>query len=93
MLQTVITYALADRAQLVHLRVRIDDVPGTMEDIAGRIARTGANIRTVRHDRAVGGLHVGEAFLVFEVVTGGSDRSAAVVAAIDDGGYPVERVN
>ncbi|MFB6354814.1 MAG: threonine ammonia-lyase [Halobacteriales archaeon] len=93
MLQTVLTYALADRDQLLHLKVRIDDEPGKMEDIAGRIAETGANIRTVRHDRAVGGLHVGEAFLVFEVVTGGAGHSAAVVEAIGEGGYEVERVN
>ena len=93
MLQTVLTYALADRDQLLHLKVRIDDVPGKMEDIAGRIARTGANIRNVRHDRAVGGLHVGEAFLVFEVVTGGAGHSEAVIEAIGDGDYEVDRVN
>jgi len=93
MLQTVLTYALADRGQLVHLRVRIADRPGKMEAIAGRIAETGANIRNVRHDRAVGGLHVGEAFLVFEVVTGGSGHAEAVIEAIAEGGYHVERVN
>ena len=93
MLKDVLTFALADREQLVHLRVRIDDVPGTMEDIAGYIAEEGANIRTVRHDRAVGGLHVGEAYLLFEVVTGGAGHSAAVQAAIADAGYEVERIN
>ncbi len=93
LLKDVLTFALADRDQLVHLRVRIDDVPGTMEDIAGLIAEHGANIRTVRHDRAVGGLHVGEAYLLFEVITGGAGHSRAVIEHIADAGYDVERVN
>jgi threonine dehydratase len=93
MLKDVLTFALADRDQLIHLRVRIDDVPGKMEDIAGLIADTGANIRTVRHDRAVGGLHVAEAYLLFEVITGGAGHSQAVIQAIDEAGYTVERVN
>jgi threonine dehydratase len=93
MLKDVLTFALADRDQLVHLRVRIDDVPGKMEDIAGLIAETGANIRTVRHDRAVGGLHVGEAYLLFEVITGGVGHSDAVISAIREAGYTVDRIN
>jgi threonine dehydratase len=93
MLKDVLTFALADRDQLIHLRVRIDDVPGKMEAIAGLIADTGANIRTVRHDRAVGGLHVAEAYLLFEVITGGAGHSSAVMDTIDDAGYTVERVN
>ena len=93
MLKDVLTFGLADRDQLVHLRVRIDDVPGTMEDLAGLIAEHGANIRTVRHDRAVGGLHVGEAYLLFEVITGGAGHSKAVIEHIADAGYEVERVN
>lgn len=93
MLQTVLTYALADRDQLIHLQVRIEDVPGKLDAIAGIIAETGANIRTVRHDRAVGGLHVGETFLVFEVVTGGAGHAETVVSSLDDAGYDVTRVN
>ncbi|MDZ7702400.1 MAG: threonine ammonia-lyase [Halobacteriales archaeon] len=93
MLKDVLTFALADRDQLIHLRVRIDDVPGTMEALAGLIAEHGANIRTVRHDRAVGGLHVAEAYLLFEVITGGAGHSKAVIEHIADAGYDVERVN
>jgi len=92
MLQTVLSHALTDRDQLIRLRVRIEDEPGRMADLSTIIGETGANIRSVRHDRAVDDLAVGEAFLVFEVVTGGSTHATAIIDAIREEGYAVERV-
>jgi threonine dehydratase len=92
-LQQVLEHAMTDRTQLLRLRVRITDRPGKMADVSERIAAEGANIREVRHDRAVDDLDVGEAYLVFQVVTSGRGQAENVVAAIEDGGYEVERVN
>ena len=92
-LQDVISHALADRRQLLHLRVHIDDRPGVMGEISQAMGAQGANIRTVRHDRAVEGLEVGEAYLVFQVITAGEEHARNVVAAVRDLGYEVERVN
>jgi cysteine synthase len=47
-LQEVLDHAMTDRVQLLQLRVRIEDQPGTMADISQRIAGQGANIREVR---------------------------------------------
>jgi len=91
-LQEVLEHAMTDRSQLLRLQVRIEDTPGKMADISERIASEGANIREVRHDRAVDDLDVGEAFLVFQVITSGRGQADNVIAAIEDGGYPVERV-
>ncbi|SEA20033.1 threonine dehydratase [Haloplanus vescus] len=93
MLQTVLTHALTDRSQLLRLRIRIRDEPGEMGRISGIIGDKGANIRTVRHDRAVGDLHVGDAYLVFQVLTSGESHATNVIGAIEDAGYEVERVN
>jgi threonine dehydratase len=93
MLQTVLTHALTDRNQLLHLRIRIRDQPGEMGRISGIIGEQSANIRTVRHDRAVGDLHVGDAYLVFQVVTSGENHAKSVMESIEDAGYQVERVN
>jgi len=93
MLQTVLTHALTDRNQLLHLRIRIRDQPGEMGKISGIIGEQGANIRTVRHDRAVGDLHVGDAYLVFQVVTSGENHAKSVMESIEEAGYEVERVN
>lgn len=92
-LQDVLSHALADRSQVIHLRVHIDDRPGTMGEISQAIGAEGANIRTVRHDRAVEGLDVGEAYLVFRVVTSGSEHAKRVVETVEELGYDVERTN
>ncbi|MFC7214069.1 threonine ammonia-lyase [Saliphagus sp. GCM10025334] len=93
MLQTVLEHALTDRDQLLRLRVRIADQPGKMEEISGVISGLGANIRTVRHDRAVGDLRVGEAYLVFQVVTSGREHAKEVLDAIESRGYDATRVD
>ncbi len=92
MLQTVLTQALTERSQLLRLRVRIEDEPGEMTTLSGIIAETGANIRTVRHDRAVDDLRVGEAYLVFQVVTSGTGHAENIIEKVRDAGYEVERV-
>jgi threonine dehydratase len=91
MLQTVLIHALNAREQLLQVRVRIDDVSGQMDAISGIIGDHGANIRTVRHERAADALTVGEAFLDFNVETSGSEHSRRIVDAIRDAGYEVDR--
>ncbi len=93
MLQTVLIHALTAREQILRLWIRIDDVPGQMERISGIIADHDANIQTVRHDRAVPSLDVGEAYLVFQIETSGAEHAADIVGAVEDAGYEVETVN
>ncbi|WP_276299499.1 threonine ammonia-lyase [Halorussus lipolyticus] len=92
MLQTVLTQALTERSQLMRLRIRIEDQPGEMTTLSGIIADTGANIRTVRHDRAMDDLRVSEAYLVFQVVTNGSGHAEKIMEKVREEGYEVERV-
>lgn len=90
-LQTVLSHALSTREQLVQLRIKIDDQPGQLYHLSGIIAETGANVRTVRHDRAVEDLDVGEAYLTFNVETSGASHTRSIIAAIREDGYSVER--
>jgi threonine dehydratase len=92
-LQTVLVHALTDREQLLQLRVRIDDRPGQMRTLSGYIADHGANIRTVRHERAAPELDVGEAYLVFEVETSGASHARDIIRHIRSNGYEVRHVN
>jgi len=93
MLQTTLIHALTARRQLLRLEVLIDDVPGQMADLSDVIADHGANIRSVRHDRAVEDLDVGEAYLVFEIETSGATHAHNIIEAIADRGYEVSRIN
>jgi threonine dehydratase len=91
-LRTVLIHALTDRQQLLRLRVRIDDQPGVMEEISGLIAEQNANIHDVRHDRSVDDLDVGEAYLVFNVETSGTEHADSIIQSIREAGYPVENI-
>ncbi|WP_101296907.1 threonine ammonia-lyase [Halegenticoccus soli] len=93
MLQTVLIHALTDRKQILRLRVRIDDRPGKMETLSGIIAAHGANIQTVRHDRAVEELDVGEAYLTFQIETSGAEQAEAIIRSVADADFDVRHVN
>ncbi|MFB6183409.1 MAG: threonine ammonia-lyase [Haloarculaceae archaeon] len=93
MLQNVIVHALTDRDQILRLRVHIDDRPGQMETLSGVIADHNANIQTVRHERAVKDLDVGDAYLVFQVETSGREHARDIIDDIEAHGYPVDLVN
>jgi len=93
MLRTVIDHALADRQQLLQLRVHIDDRPGKMADISSAIADAGGDIQNVRHERAVTDLDVGDAYLVFQVITSGASHAERITDAIRGAGYEVTREN
>lgn len=90
MLRTVLIHTLSRRRQLLRLRVHIEDQPGTMAELSDVIGHNDANIQTVRHDRAVDGLDVGEAYLVFQIETSGADHAAGIVESIEQCGYDVE---
>ncbi len=93
MLRAVLIHALTRRRQMLRLRVRIEDRPGKMAELSGIIADHGANIHTVRHDRAVEDLNVGEAYLVFEVETNGAGHAANIIDSIADHDYEVSVEN
>jgi threonine dehydratase len=90
-LQEVLTRAQRQRSQQLRLRVRIEDRPGRLEEISSCIAEHGGNVRSVRHDRAVEELSIGEAYLIFEVVTAGREHAENIVSSIESAGYEVER--
>ena len=92
-LQTVLIHALTGRQQLLRLRVRIDDKPGVLEELAGFVADRGANIHDVRHERSVEDLDVGEAYLYINVETSGVEHARGIVDAIAANGYEVRVVN
>jgi threonine dehydratase len=91
-LQEVLSHAQAARHQLLHLRVRIQDRPGMMADVSRVLADEGANIRSVRHERAVDDLDVGEAYLMFRVQAAGREHADALISRIRDAGYDVTRL-
>ncbi|EJN61221.1 threonine ammonia-lyase [Halogranum rubrum] len=93
MLQTVLVHALTEREQLLQLRVRIKDQPGKMKEVSGIIADHGANIQTIRHERAAPELDVGEAYLVFQIETSGTEHARRIMRTIRSHDYEVRHIN
>ncbi|SNR52161.1 threonine ammonia-lyase [Halorubrum vacuolatum] len=93
MLRAVLIHALTQRQQILRLRVHIDDQPGKMSELSGIIAEHEANIQTVRHDRALEDLDVGEAYLIFQIETSGIEHTRNIVESIHEHGYEAEVVN
>ena len=88
-LQDVLTRALVDRRQFVTLRIRIDDQPGVLGELASLIGEHDTNIRSVRHDRSEQGLPVGEADIVVRVTTPSEAAIRRIVEEIEAAGYTV----
>ncbi len=91
-LQDVLTRALVDRRQFVTLRIRIDDQPGVLGELASLVGEHDTNIRSVRHDRSEQGLPVGEADIVMRLTTPGEAAIAGIIEDIEDAGYRVRDV-
>jgi len=91
-LQDVLTRALVDRRQFVTLRVRIDDRPGVLGELAELIGNHDTNIRNVRHDRSEQGLPVGKADIVIRATTPSETAIERVIEDISDAGYVVREV-
>jgi threonine dehydratase len=90
MLRAVLIHALTQRKQILRLRVHIDDRPGKMAELSGIIAEHDANIQSVRHDRAMEDLDVGDAYLTFQVESTGEGHARNIIESIADHGYEVE---
>jgi threonine dehydratase len=60
-----------------------------MAELSGIIADHGANIHTVRHDRAMADLDVGEAYLTFQVETSGAGHARSIIDSNAEHGYEV----
>ncbi len=91
-LREILDHALTAREQRLRLQIRIDDAPGVLEDISGVIADHDANIHDVRHERSIQDLDIGEAFLIFNIETSGSEHADTIITSIESAGYPVENV-
>jgi len=91
-LQDVLTRALVDRRKFVTIRIRIDDQPGVLGELASLIGKHDTNIRSVRHDRSEQGLPAGEADIVARVSTPGEVAIERIVEDIEDAGYRVREV-
>ena len=91
-LAEIIERGMVKSGRLVRLRVDVRDVPGALADVAALLARLGANIDEVQHQRAFTSLSVERVQIEVVVQTRGVAHVEAILAAMRAEGYDAERV-
>ncbi len=70
------------RGRLVEISVIVEDLPGSLSQLAKVISDHGANVLDVHHDRVSGGLYLRETLIEFVVETIGHDHSQKIKEAL-----------
>jgi threonine dehydratase len=91
-LAEIIERGLVKSGRLVRLRFDVRDVPGSLAEVAAALARLGANIDEVQHQRAFTTLSVERAQIDVVVQTRGDAHVEQMLESMRADGYRVERV-
>jgi hypothetical protein len=86
----IIDRGLVDDGRLARLVVKVPDRPGSLARLTELVARAGANVLEVGHQRAFADISVGDVEIVIHVETRGRDHVGEILKAIRDSGTPVE---
>jgi len=91
-LAEIIERGMVKSGRLARLRVDVRDVPGALADVAALLARLGANIDEVQHQRAFTSLSVERVQIEVVVQTRGAAHIETILEAMRAEGYDAERV-
>ena len=91
-LAEIIERGMVKSGRLARLRFDVRDVPGALAEVATLLARLGANIDEVQHQRAFNSLSVERVQIEVVVQTRGIGHIATILGAMREQGYAVERV-
>jgi threonine dehydratase len=89
-LGTVIRRGLVQMGRYLKITVDLKDRPGELERVSSIVARTGANVYAVHHDRTSRDVAVNAAELELELETDDAEHAADIVDALEAEGYDVE---
>ena len=91
-LAEIIERGMVKSGRLVRLRVDVRDVPGALAEVAALLARLGANIDEVQHQRAFTSLSVERVQIEVVVQTRGAAHVEAILEAMSAESYDAERI-
>ena len=91
LLLSVLRHGLTVAGRYLVLRSRLADRPGELIRFLGIVAETRANIVAIEHRREGVALEVADTGIELTVVTRNEQHCQRLIAALEAGGYPVER--
>jgi len=89
-LGTVVRRGLVQMGRYLKITIDLKDRPGELERVSSIVARTGANVYAVHHDRTSRDVAVNAAELELELETDDAEHAADIVDALEADGYEVE---
>jgi threonine dehydratase len=89
LLDRIIGYGLAKAGRLTHLQIDLHDQPGELQKLLALIRETGANIRSVAHDRMRRDIPIGSARVTLELETRDAEHISDVRQRLVDGAYGI----
>ena len=90
LLGRIISQGLLKSGRIQRLRVRLEDIPGSLACLLADIAKTKANVLHIYHDRNVREQPINITWVELELETRGPSHAAEVVEAVRKAGYEVE---
>jgi len=88
-LASIIERGLARSGRLARLRVLLPDRPGSLAEVTGLLAESGANVVEVSHERSFGRVPLREAQVDFVLAMRGAEHLAELRAALSAAGYTI----
>jgi threonine dehydratase len=92
LLISVMRHGLTAASRYLVLRTRVPDRPGELTKLLNLIAEERVNVLSVEHHREGMAISIAETEVELTLATRDAEHCAAVLAAIEDWGYPVERL-
>jgi threonine dehydratase len=76
--------------RFLKVRIELQDTPGALAGLAGLVARLGANILHVSHDRRTTGIALGQTEVRLELETRGPEHISDILEELERAGYGAE---
>jgi threonine dehydratase len=92
LLVSVVRHGLTRAGRFLVLRTRVPDRPGELLKLLELVAAERGNILEINHRREGVGLDVSETGVELTVVTRNEDHCRTLVEALEQRGYPVDRL-
>lgn len=90
-LSKVLERGLCEDGRLCNLKIIVPDSPGIIAEISGIVAKYGANIVDIYHNRTFSNTHLGQTAVHFTLETKGHEHIEKVIKAIKESGLDVSK--
>jgi threonine dehydratase len=93
LLDRIIGHGLSKMGRLYRIAINLRDRPGELGKLTDAIAKSGANVRSIDHNRTRRDVPIGRARVVLELETRGPDHIAEIHAYLRRCGYEIAEEN